>query len=303
MKHTPDLSELYRLLTFRRPHLSAGEETFFQTYAIGDRDSFGNAILDIGPGPPVTLFSAHTDTVHRTDGIQEIEARGGWIALHPFELCSECLGADDGTGVWILRHMIRNRVPGRYVFHRGEEVGCAGSQFILNETPEVLDGIRHAVAFDRAGTDSIVTHQMGRRTASDVFADKLAGYLDKGGLSYAPDPGGVYTDTEVYAPIVPECTNLSVGYESQHSTKEIQNIAHAMALAAAVLRVPWADLPVERDPAGWAADPWGWEEEPEETGDMCAVCGRAVLLTTGEAPSLYWRGGELCSLCSADLYD
>ena len=38
-----------------------------------------------------------------------------------------CLGGDDGCGVWILLNMIQNKVPGGYLFNRGEERGCVGA--------------------------------------------------------------------------------------------------------------------------------------------------------------------------------
>jgi hypothetical protein len=58
----------------------------------------------------------------------------------------------------------------------------------------------------------------------------------------------VYTDTAEFVDIIPECTNISVGYNSEHSQQESLNIVHFELLATAVLRVEWDKLPTERDP-------------------------------------------------------
>jgi hypothetical protein len=68
-----------------------------------------------------------------------------------------------------------------------------------------------------------------------------------------PCDGGVYTDTAEFTDVIPECTNISVGYAREHSTEEAQDILHYRALADAVISFSWDDLPVTRDPK--VADP------------------------------------------------
>src|SRR5690606_20255877 len=138
------------------------------------RDDFGNYLMRAGPrdiadDPPRVGWCAHTDTVLAIPGRQLLSIRKGIVRAAPAQ-GGNCLGADDTTGVWLLLEMIRARVPGFYIFHRAEEKGCQGSDYIARETPEVLDGIDYAIAFDRRGYNSIVTHQIGARTASDSFA-------------------------------------------------------------------------------------------------------------------------------------
>jgi len=130
------------------------------------------------------------------------------------------LGADDASGVYILRKLIEAKIPGLYLFHTGEEVGGVGSNYIACKTPDLLKNIKFAVAFDRKGYRSIITHQIGGVCASEEFAWSLAYML---GLNMVPDPTGTFTDTANYTYIVPECTNLSVGYDFAHSNKEIQD--------------------------------------------------------------------------------
>ena len=46
-----------------------------------------------------------------------------------------------------MREMILAGIPGLYVFHRNEESGGAGSDWIARETPWELHGIKAAIAF------------------------------------------------------------------------------------------------------------------------------------------------------------
>jgi hypothetical protein len=66
---------------------------------------------------------------------------------------------------------------------------------------------------------------------------------------YLGDDSGIYTDTAEFVDVIPECTNISVGYMYEHSDKEELNIHHFTALADAVLTLPWDTLPTDRDPA------------------------------------------------------
>jgi hypothetical protein len=58
----------------------------------------------------------------------------------------------------------------------------------------------------------------------------------------------VYTDTAEFVDIIPECTNISVGYDHEHSQQECLNIHHYELLSQAVLAVQWDKLPTDRDP-------------------------------------------------------
>jgi hypothetical protein len=172
------------------------------------------------------------------------------------------LGADDGAGLWIMLGMIAARRPGLYLFHRGEEEGCLGSRWIQHHTPELLKDIDGAIAFDRAGLGDVITHQSYGRTCSDAFAASLASALNQlnGDFRYASDDTGVYTDTNEYAGLVPECTNLSVGYQRQHGPRETLDVAHCEKLLAAMLELDVSRLVIERDPSIEEENRWGWFE-------------------------------------------
>lgn len=199
-----------------------------------------------------TLFTAHTDTVHHnTDKTSEADTINlVRIDGDIWRADGDVLGADDGAGCALLMHMIECNVPGYYIFFRGEEVGGVGSSWLAAHNESLLKQFDHAVAFDRAYEYDIITHQAAGRCCSDAFADALAEALstDDAALMFAPSSGGVFTDTANFTDIIPECTNVSVGYEFQHSDRELQNVAFLQRLAAQLLLVDWSSLPVQRDP-------------------------------------------------------
>lgn len=191
-----------------------------------------------------TLFVAHVDTVHRETGANKIrKTQGKWYAD------GACLGADDGAGCAILMHMLHAQIPAYYIFTQGEEKGGIGAKYLADHSPELLACFDRAIAFDRRGIDSVITHQGWGRCCSDEFAAVLSGELCADGvLMYLGDDTGVYTDTAEFVDIIPECTNISVGYDNEHSDRETLDIFHFTALAAAVVKIKWDALPVERDP-------------------------------------------------------
>lgn len=261
----PVLRELIEMHMYRRPSGSQTEAEFNKKWIDclpGVRiDDVGNRIGKIG-SDPVTLWSSHTDTVHRMDGMQALAIGDNWLTVgtaKPGQPVSNCLGADCTVGVWIMRQMYLNKVPGLYIWHHGEEVGGIGSRYIADKTPEILSGINAAVAFDRRGATSVITHQFGERTASDVFAKSLVAELNVNwdGLDWELDDSGVFTDTANYSSIIPECTNISVGYTSEHTNKEALNILHAYDLLERMLEIDEERFMIARDPTVVEYGDWG----------------------------------------------
>jgi len=191
------------------------------------------------------LFIAHVDTVHREVGANKIrKTKAMWYAD------GAPLGADDGAGVAMLMHMIHSGINGYYIFSQGEECGGIGAKFVSKDV-NLLSQFDRAIAFDRRGIDSVISHQGWGRCASDTFCQALADELNMtdANLMYMPDDTGVYTDTAEFVDTIPECTNISVGYNSEHSQQESLNIHHFELLSQAVLQVNWDKLPTDRDPS------------------------------------------------------
>jgi hypothetical protein len=256
---------LLDMLTYRRPMGSPAERKFRNRYLLNlpgaFEDTYGNIHVTVGDSR--CLWSCHTDTVHQHSGRQRISVDGQFARLMDGQR-SSCLGADDTVGIYLLREMILAGVPGCYVFHYGEERGGIGSRALAKHHGEFLaQNFDMAIALDRRGTRDVITHQSVGRTCSDLFARSLATALnDCSGLTYAASSQGVYTDTAEYADLIPECTNLSVGYQFEHTSKEYVDLSHVARLRAALLALDTTALTVARDPkvcdyeSAWDRSAW-----------------------------------------------
>lgn len=234
------------MLRYKRPAWSKTERKFIQRFItqIGglEHDAYGNRFKRIGNAP--IMYSCHTDSVHTMPGLQEITAKNGVFKLHPKEN-SNCLGADNAAGVWIMREMMKAEKPGLYVFHRAEEIGRKGSLWLAKRRPEMFKDIKAAIAFDRRNTKSIITFQIGGRCCSNDFADSLSKELR---LNHFKDEGGTFTDTASYTDIIGECTNVSAGFMSEHTKSEMLDMNYLSELRAAMLEMNWENLVFKRNP-------------------------------------------------------
>lgn len=204
------------------------------------------------------LWAAHHDTVDSEDVVlqKELEYTEGILRLIPKPYLQptttatpaitsrlslwdsrECLGADDGAGVWLLTEMVRARVPGTYIWFAEEESGCKGSSAWRKSQPQLVSSLRAVISLDRGGTGDIVATQMGEPCVSKEFLELLRGPEFLGDL-LPIDGQGSYTDSHVFMDCtirgtvdkLVECTNLSIGYTSQHSPQETLSMWHLTEL-------------------------------------------------------------------------
>ena len=239
-------------------------KTFLQltkfTYGLGDEqkleqffpknvqmDEAGNYFTIIGESE--TMFTCHMDTV--ASGCKPVIH----MKFHDKKTdstiyCTDqstILGADDKAGMTILLHMIENKIPGLYYFFRGEEHGCIGSRSISDKKPEFFKKYKRCISFDRRGYGSIISRQSGKQCCSSTFVEALSKQFESVGMDYHDDPTGIFTDSFQFVTLISECTNLSVGYFSEHSVNESQNIDYLIKLSKAVLKIDWESLPAVRD--------------------------------------------------------
>lgn len=238
---------LVEMLRYKRPEGSQTQRDFCKRFLephFGMPDVHGNYTLIIGDEPGL-CFTAHHDTVHKTEGMQKLVVTNDIVSVADSTV-SSCLGADCTTGIWLMLGMIDAGINAVYVVHAGEEVGCIGSSHLVKDKPLWLSQVDAVISFDRFGDQSIITHQMGMRTASDAFADSFALALDMPQLK--ADKTGSYTDSNEYAAVVPECTNISVGYYGQHGVNETQDLDYANFLLDRLLAADWSSIIIDRDP-------------------------------------------------------
>lgn len=249
------------MLSYMRPAYTRYNHKFNRRYiqpVLGAPDQFGNYIKIIGDKPKIS-FMAHHDTVHYKSGRTSVKVEKDVASCY----AQNCLGADDTSGVFIILSMIAANVPGVYVIHAAEEIGCVGSRALVNKWESIrkdpnkvsektngvyalFDHIDFAISLDRKGVTSIVTHQLGIRTCSDEFATSLSEVLGGG---FFADSGGVYTDSNEYRKVIPECTNLSVGYYNMHSNSEYQDLNYLDYLVKHMIEADWSKLVKARDPS------------------------------------------------------
>lgn len=204
------------------------------------KDEIGNYYYVNGDSR--TMFTAHMDDAswgHRALKVRHV-IRDNMIHTDG----SSVLGADDKAGVTVLLYLLHHNVPGTYYLFIGEESGMYGSKWLLRHKKKWLtDNFDRCVSFDRRGYGSIISRQIGRVCCSDKFVDSLIEEYDKTGLPHRNDPGGIYTDSAAFIGTIPECTNISVGYFSEHTHSERQDINYLERLAIASSKVNWEKLP------------------------------------------------------------
>jgi hypothetical protein len=235
------------------------------------KDEWGNYFYKVGESR--SIFAAHLDTVSK-DYQNVIHVFDGNLIKTDGKTT---LGADDKAGITVLLWMIQNNVPGLYYFFIGEEVGCIGSGNAA-KFGFFKGNYDRIISFDRRDVSSIITYQSSSRCCSDEFADAICRELNQTReMSYRKDTGGVYTDSAEFTHLIPECTNVSVGYYREHTTSESQDICHLTSLADACTRVDWEKLPTKRNPevhewkdysyptsSNWSRKDYGYHDDWDE---------------------------------------
>ena len=205
------------------------------------RDNHGNFYYQIGKSK--TIFACHLDTVsEKYEEVTHIIERN-IIKTNGKTI----LGADDKAGMCVLLYMIEQKIPGTYFFYIGEEVGCIGSKAAASKDKDFYSKYDKIISFDRKDTCSIITHQSCERCCSNEFAESLSKEFIDLGLELKPDDTGVGTDSAQFTNIIPECTNISVGYYKEHTHDEYQDIDFLEKLCMASCLINWDNLPVKRN--------------------------------------------------------
>jgi hypothetical protein len=233
------------LVTETYPHGHEEEVVPFITPGL-KQDTYGNYYTIIGESDCV--FTCHLDTASRIKSgvglISHIKDGDEFIITDGKSI----LGADDKSGVTVLMYMISHNIPGVYWFFIGEERGGLGSRHVANNIEQYpfMSGKTKCISFDRRNYYSVITQQMGSQCCSNEFALQICDEMSKNGLSMKIDPTGVFTDSASFMDIIPECTNISVGYFNEHTHQEMQNLTFLEKLCKASIGCDWKGLTVHR---------------------------------------------------------
>lgn len=271
------MERLKQILSYARGHNSDGEAMFIAdmllTYEVqtflspaGEVLAYRHEIAGADGTVPPVLFCSHIDTVHPVSAPVRQNVLYDEQCGMMYKDDGMPLGADDGAGVWLMMEMIDAGVPGAYLFHRGEECGGIGSRGMAKYHADVLTKYQWAIQFDRRGTEDVITEMACGVTCHTKFAEALARKLNgaiRPGLKYAPCNSGIFTDTANYRGLIPECTNVSVGYDDEHTGGETLDCWHLEQLRGALVRAftqGTGDLPVHRTPNDDPPD-YGWVQK------------------------------------------
>lgn len=270
--HNQQLNQLLAMHTYKRPHGSEYEQKFIDRFLAPladhhnvieyNQDDSGNIWVTTSYSGK-TLFTAHVDTVHSTDGIQKVTYDANLNLLYIDQESAKttnCLGADDTAGMWLLLQLIDAGVPGTFVFFRGEERGGIGSSWAAKNMVDYLKDFNRAIAFDRRGQTSVISHQGYGRCCSDEFARALSFAVNatEKDVTLRPDSTGVFTDTANLTDLIGECTNVSCGYEAEHTPHENLDVEYLFKLLDALLLVDFESLPSSRKPGEQDPADWGY---------------------------------------------
>ena len=115
------------------------------------------------------------------------------------------------------------------------------------------------------------------------------------------DTKGSYTDSQEYAHIVPECTNISVGYYDQHSKMESQDLLFSSMLLEKLCEADWSALDIVRDPTlGNHYDDRLWEPtelDDEEQNEVDALTRLMMDRPRSMGQLLFEYGFTVESIC------
>jgi hypothetical protein len=245
-----NLGNLIKILRIKRPSNSSGQDKLAEAIK---NSAVKNASLVVESNlymvfqveDPVDgqytprAFVAHMDTMHRKEGENPITVTIDKI----FAGKSECLGADDGAGCWILLEMIFAKVPGYYIFTKNEECGGKGAQklFSNEKGSSWFSEVSWFIEFDRKGQSDVIYEHFTGPCASLTDAKAICDLLSPLGLK--PCDKGCYTDIAEFACETVACVNISVGYEAAHTEKEYLDLNYIKKLRNLVISVDWSRLP------------------------------------------------------------
>ena len=278
-----EVTRIRQMLEYRRPARSVSEVDFITRYIDTIpgiiEDQHGNRIL-ISPESRV-MISCHTDSVHRSQGRQQLHiSRAGVVSLARQEGVSNCLGADDCAGIYAALRMIEAGVKATFIFHRDEESGGNGSTWLARNYPDWIGRFDICLALDRRGTKDVIVSQQWRKCASKEFSAGLAEQLAMGHGAAE----GIFTDSANYTDLIPECSNLSIGYENEHSSRETLDLNYLEDVIGRLIQVDWSAVPVARKPGDDGANMFDWRskdldlntawDDDDEFEVQCVTCGR-----------------------------
>lgn len=159
------------------------------------------------------LLTSHLDTIN--DSYNELPS----ICIKDNTISTKnkaVLGGDDRAGVWIMLQLLDKGVMDYdYVFFCDEETGGKGSRIFVNTIgAKAIEEYSCYISLDRRGKKEVASYGYDNAELVKVFTD--VGYKSVRGTF--TDCVNLSSATDV------ACINLSVGYNNEHTSDEVQDI-------------------------------------------------------------------------------
>lgn len=203
------------------------------------------------------------------------------------------LGGDDRAGLYIAIQLLADKkLADKYCFgfFFDEEVGGVGSTEYAKDFPDYEDGVSCFIGLDRRGIDEVALY--------DLDNEELIKVMEEAGYKRAY---GSFTDASNLSFNV-ACVNLSVGYDFEHTSKEIL-LVDGVDGTLEVLKTLYKRLngvyKVEENPYSKYAysyyySKYGMVDTELPDPICCEVCG-------DHAPLYDDDGFQLCEQCLGSL--
>lgn len=184
----------------------------------------GKNIFVIKKTSDVTNFPAmvaHTDTVHEiVKDFKVFRNNNDLFAFSGDDIKQAGVGGDDKVGVFMTLEFLKTQPNMKAAFFWGEEIGCKGSKA---SDLKFWDDAGFILQCDRKGNADFIKSASGTELSSREWLEAIKPILQK--YEYSEEFGA---STDVVAlkdkGLNICCANMSAGYYSPHSAKEIVNI-------------------------------------------------------------------------------
>lgn len=193
----------------------------------------GNIVAKLANGDGIKLgINAHMDTVHefRPDRKVQSDIIEGTEYLSTND---NCLGADDRAGLEIVLSLMedfgdknskmREDFDGTLVawITIDEEIGCIGASQLGQLG--FFENLDMSITFDRRNTRDIVCKNFSGDFCDVTYAKAFVQASNELGMDWTPVSGSI-SDAMISSDYGVNSVNLSVGYDSEHTTYETLNV-------------------------------------------------------------------------------
>ena len=172
-------------------------------------DDYIYAVGDI----PIALV-AHMDTVFKHPPKEIFYDREKGVMWSP-----DGLGADDRAGIFSIVRILNDGFKPTVLFCADEERGALGAEQLIRDHVLPHSPLNFIIELDRRGTNDCVFYDCGNA--------KFVDYIENFGFI---ESWGSFSDISEICPAWKVAgTNLSVGYEGEHTTSEILRVGPMLA--------------------------------------------------------------------------